>query len=62
MKTLVKRGTKIVGFVYSKKDGTFWYAFGRPSQAEFIEFACRSVEHGIACIEMHSNICQLNTN
>ena len=59
MKTIVRNGKRIKGFVFTKKDGTTWYAFGKPSQAEYIAFACKSVEHGIACIEMHSGICEL---
>jgi len=59
MKHLVKQGNRIKGFVFQKKDGTYWYAFGKPSQAEYIAFACRDLEHGIACIEMHSGICEL---
>lgn len=58
-KTLVKSGNKIKGFVYEKADGSFWYAFGKPSQPEYISFACKSIEHGVACIEMHSGICEL---
>jgi hypothetical protein len=52
MKTLVKDGKRIKGFVYKDKSGNYYYAFGRPSQDNFISFACRSIEHGIACIEM----------
>lgn len=54
MKHLVKNGRKVKGFVYQKNDGSFWYAFGKPSQDNYISFACRSLEHGIACIEMYS--------
>lgn len=53
MKHLVKRGRRIKGFVYQDSSGQFWYAFGKPSQVECISFACRSLEHGIACVEMH---------
>lgn len=51
-KTLIKRGNRIKGFVYQDAKGSFWYAFGKPSQNNFIAFACRSIEHGIACVEM----------
>lgn len=57
MKT-VKKDNKIKGFVFQRKDGSFWYAFGKPSQSEYIAFACRSIEHGIACIEMQLGICE----
>lgn len=51
-KTLVKNGKKIKGFVFQKNDGSFWYAFGKPSQNNYIAFACKDIEHGIACIEI----------
>ena len=54
--TLVKRGKKIIGFVYKDTKGQHWYAFGRPSQDNYISFACRDISHGIACIEMHQPI------
>ena len=50
-KTLVKNGNRIKGFVYKNKDG-YWYAFGKPSQDNYIAFKCRDIEHGIACIEV----------
>ena len=52
-KHLVKIDRKIKGFVFQDKSGQYWYAFGRPSQACYISFACRSLEHGIACVEMY---------
>jgi hypothetical protein len=52
MKKLVRNGKRIKGFVWQKQDGSFWYAFGKPSQDSYIAFACKSIEHGIACIEM----------
>jgi hypothetical protein len=51
MKHLVKNGNRIKGFVYQSKD-SWWYAFGKPSQEQYIAFACRDLEHGIACIEV----------
>lgn len=53
-KHLVKRGSRIKGFVWADKNGQHWYAFGKHSQSNYIAFACRDLEHGIACIEMHS--------
>jgi hypothetical protein len=50
---LVKRERRTIGFVYQDSTGQYWYAFGRPSAANYIAFACRSLEHGIVCIEMH---------
>lgn len=52
MKTIVKNGNRIKGFVWQDAKGDFWYAFGRPSKDSYISFACRSIEHGIACIEV----------
>jgi len=53
MKHLVKNGNRIKGFVYQSQD-SWWYAFGKPSQEQYIAFACRDLEHGIACIEVPS--------
>lgn len=55
MKHLVKRGRKIIGFVYQDYKGQYWYQFGRPSQDNYISFACSSIEQGVAKIEMHPN-------
>lgn len=52
MKHLVKSGRRIKGFVYQTPNGEWWYAFGKPSQSNYIAFACKSKEHGIACIEV----------
>lgn len=52
MKTLVKNGKKIKGFVYQTNDGSWWYAFGKPSQDNWIAFSCRDKSHGIACIQI----------
>jgi hypothetical protein len=54
MKHLVKNGRKIKGFVYQDSQQNWWFAFGRPSQDNYIAFACRSKEHGIASVEMKS--------
>lgn len=53
MKHLVKDGRRILGFVYSDKNGQYWYAFGKPSQFEYIAFACKSLECGITLIKKH---------
>jgi hypothetical protein len=49
---LVKNGRKIKGFVYQDRHNRYWYAFGKPSQDNYIAFGCNSLEHGIACIEV----------
>lgn len=54
-KTLVKNGRRILGFVWQKEDGTYWYAFGRPSADQYIAFGCNSIEQGIARVKMHTN-------
>lgn len=55
MKNLVKRGRKIIGFVWQDKNGQHWYAFGKPSQSQYISFACNSIEQVVARVEMHTN-------
>ena len=55
MKNLVKRGRRIIGFVWQDKNGQHWYAFGKPSQNQYIAFACNSIEQGVARVEMHTN-------
>lgn len=52
MKILIKRGRKIKGFVYQDSSKNWWFAFGKPSQDNYISFACRDKEHGIASVEM----------
>jgi hypothetical protein len=54
-KHLIKRGKRIVGFVYQRSQGQWCYAFGRPSQDQYITFDCDSLEQGIARVEMHTN-------
>lgn len=49
---LVKEGRRVKGFVYQDSNGQWWYAFGRPSQDDYIAFSCRDLEHGIACVEV----------
>jgi hypothetical protein len=51
-KHLVKNGRKIKGFVWQDTKGLWWYAFGKPSQDEYMAFGCRDLEHGIANVEM----------
>jgi len=58
-KRIVRNGRRIVGFVYLNAQGEYWYAFGRPSQDNYIAFKCNDFSHGEACILMHSNICEL---
>lgn len=53
-KYIVKNGRKIKGFVFMQ-NGAYWYAFGKPSQNNYIAFECSSIEQGIARIEMHTN-------
>ena len=54
MKKIIRDEKKrIIGFIYQDTTGQHWYAFGKPSQREYISFACRSFEHGQACIEMY---------
>jgi hypothetical protein len=43
---IIKTGKKIDGFVWEDKNGKCWYAFGKPSQSNYIAFGCRSIEDG----------------
>jgi len=43
---LVKSGRKILGFVWEDVGGDWWYAFGKPSQSNYIAFKCDSLESG----------------
>jgi hypothetical protein len=45
-KELVKIGRKIIGFTWQDQKGQYWFAFGKPSQSEYIAFACDSIEQG----------------
>ena len=54
-KTIVKKGKKIVGFVYKQND-SFWFAFGKPSQRESVSFACKDIEEGIKSINQYSKL------
>ena len=35
---LVKDGRRIIGFIEKQKDGSWGYAFGKPSQPSFLMF------------------------
>lgn len=50
-RTIVKTGKKIDGFVWTDKGGKCWYAFGKPSQSNYLAFACKSKEDGIKKIK-----------
>ena len=39
---LVKDGRRIIGFIEQQKDGSWGYAFGKPSQPSFIMFYTES--------------------
>ena len=54
-KHLIKKGSRIIGFVGKRLNGQFFYAFGKPSQSSYIAFDCTSLEQGIARVEMHTN-------
>ena len=41
---LVKDGRRIIGFIEKQKDGSWGYAFGKPSQPSFIMFYTDSFE------------------
>jgi hypothetical protein len=53
MKAIIKTGRRIKGFVYQDLEGNFWYAFGKPSQDNYISFRCESIEEGINNIKKY---------
>ena len=54
MKHIVKKGKKIIGFVYESND-TWFFAFGKPSQSEYISFACKNLDEGIELIKKYKS-------
>jgi len=54
-KHAVKEGRKIIGFV-SMNNGSWFYAFGKPSQSEYMAFQCPDLKSGINSIKEHSNL------
>lgn len=50
MNTIVKNGKKIIGFAFEHK-GEFFYAFGKPSQSNYLSFKCNSIEEGVEKIK-----------
>ena len=54
-KEIIKEGKKIIGFVYKTLDNEFYFAFGKPSQSNYISFKCNSIEHGKECIYKYRN-------
>ena len=41
---LIKDGNSIIGFIEQQKDGTWGYAFGRPSQRSYLMFYVETEE------------------
>lgn len=54
-KHIVKNGRKIVGFVFYS-NGALKYAFGKPSQNNYIAFDCASLDEGISKIKESGDI------
>ncbi len=54
MKHIIKKGNKIIGFVYITLNSEWFYAFGRPPHTSYISFACNSLEHGIEKVKEYS--------
>jgi hypothetical protein len=50
----IKKDRKIVAFIGSN-NGKIFYAFGKPSQANYISFETSSVEKAKELINLHSN-------
>lgn len=43
-KEVIKDGKRIIGFIEQQKDGSWGYAFGKPSQPSFLMFYTDSFE------------------
>ena len=57
---LVKDGRRIIGFIEKQKDGSWGYAFGKPSQPSFIMFYTDSFEKAKSrLMEGHTNFKEL---
>lgn len=41
---VIKNGRRIIGFIEKQKDGSWGYAFGKPSQPSFLMFYTDSLE------------------
>ena len=44
---LVKDGRRIIGFIEEQKDGSWGYAFGKPSRPSFIMFYTESKDKAL---------------
>ena len=41
---LLKEGNKIIGWIEQRTNGKQLYAFGKPSQSNFISFECETLQ------------------
>lgn len=41
---LLKEGNKIIGWIEQRTNGKYFYAFGKPSQSNFISFECETLQ------------------
>ena len=48
---VVRNGRRIIGFIEQQKDGSWGYAFGKPSQPSFIMFYTESRDKAISRIK-----------
>lgn len=55
MKTIIRNGRKIIGFVGENSDG-FYFAFGKPSQPECIAFRSETKEQAIIKVHEHCGV------
>ena len=58
-KHLVKNGQKIEGFVFQNNNLEWFYAFGKPSQNDYIAFKCNSLQAGIDNIQEGLSITEI---
>ena len=55
-KRIIKVKNRIIGFVYKNLKNEFWFAFGSPSQSNYISFKTLNYDSGINSIKKHINI------
>jgi len=57
---VVRDGRRIIGFIEKQKDGSWGYAFGKPSQPSFIMFHTDSFEKAKSrLMESHTSFKEL---
>jgi len=55
-KRIIKVKNRIIGFVYKNLKNEFWFAFGSPSQSDYISFKTLNFNTGINSIKTYKNL------